>query len=706
MRVNLSLAIGVVLMSRNTNPTRERGCDVIRTRNPRSRFGLVLGCALATCLSGPARAEDDPRLTEIIQPLIAAHPGTVSVAVKHLKTGATFAHRADEPLPTASLIKFPVMIAAYQQAADGTLDLVKPVVLKEEDKVPGSGILTQHFSAGTQLSVRDAIRLMIVYSDNTATNLVVDQIGLPTTTELMTKWEFPHTRLHAMVYRGDTSIAPERSKQFGLGSTTAGEMLRLLERLHRKELVSEEASKQMYDHLLACDDKPRLAKFLPAGTKVALKTGSVSAVRTVAGIIESPSGPIAVCVLTSNNKDQRWADDNAAQLLCAEIARQVWQHFHPATVPTGDKPPSELASGANGELVEALQRTLNKRTGTASQLSVDGDYGPATKQAVTTFQRSQNLPPTGIVGPETWKALGPLVLSADEQPVDPDAINKEVLPLAPPDPLVGPPFVTADAWAIGDAKTGKLLWHDKGDERRDFASTTKTMTAWLVLREAEQDAKLLDEVITFSSAADRTPGSTSALKTGEKISVRELLYGLMLPSGNDAATALAEYVGPRFKPAGDSKEAERPVLRFVAEMNRAASTLGMKQTHYANPHGLPDNSHLSTAGDQLLLAAKVMQSERFRKYVQTRQHAVQVQGSSGHIRNVVWKNTNKLLEITGYSGLKTGTTDAAGSCLVSVGKHGDDELIVVVLGCSSNEARYVDTRNLFRWAWHQRGHRE
>ena len=672
----------------------------------RVNLGLVLGCALVACLSGQVCAEDDPRLAELLQPVIAAHQGTVSVAVKHLTTGATFANRADEPMPTASLIKFPVMIAAYQQVADGKIDLSKPIVLKEEDKVPGSGILTQHFSVGTLISVRDAIRLMIVYSDNTATNLVLDQIGLPATTELMAKWEFPHTRLHAKVYRGDTSLAPERSKQFGLGSTTANEMLRLLERLHRKELVSEEASKQMYDHLLACDDKQRLAKFLPAGTKVALKTGSVSAVRTVAGIIESPSGPIAVCVLTSNNKDQRWSDDNAAQLFCAEIARQIWQHFHPATVPADDKPPTELAPGANGELVEALQRTLNKRTGAAAQLSVDGDFGPGTKQAVTAFQRSQNLPPTGIVGPETWKALGPLILSADEQPSDPDAINREVLPLAPADPLVGAPFVTADAWAIGDAKTGKLLWHDKGDERRDFASTTKTMTAWLVLREAERDAKLLDEIITFSSAADRTPGSTSGLKTGEKVSVRELLYGLMLPSGNDAATALAEHVGPRFKPDGNSKEADRPAARFVAEMNRAATELGMKQTHYANPHGLPDNSHLSTAGDQLLLAAKVMQSERLREYVQTRQHAVRVQGPSGYTRNVVWKNTNKLLEITGYSGVKTGTTDAAGSCLVSVGKHADDELIVVVLGCSSNEARYVDTRNLFRWAWHQRGHRE
>lgn len=668
-------------------------------------FVLVFATCLS-CLAGDSRGEQDARLAERLQPLIESHQGTVAVAVKHLKTGAMFTHRADEPMPTASLIKFPVMITAYQKAADGTIDLAKPIVLKEEDKVPGSGVLTQHFSAGAQFTLRDAIRLMIVYSDNTATNLVLDQVGLSATSELMSKWELVQTRLHAKVYRPESSIAPERSKQFGLGSTTAGEMLWLLERLQRKQLVSEAASTQMYDHLLACDDKTRLAKFLPAGTKVALKTGSVSASRTVAGLIESPSGPIAICVLTSNNKDQRWSDDNAAQLLGAEIARQTWQYFHAADLPTDDNSPAEMALGANGELVEALQRTLNKRVGNGSLLSVDGDFGPSTKQAVIAFQRSQQLPPTGIVGPETWKALGPLVTTAEEQAVDPDAINREILPVTPPDSLDGPPFVTAKAWAIGDAKTGHVLWHHKGDDRRDFASTTKTMTAWLVLREADKNPEVLNEIITFSSTADRTPGSTTGLKAGEKLSVRDLLFGLMLPSGNDAATAFAEQFGNRFAPPGGSAEAQGPVARFVAEMNRVASEFGMKQTRYTNPHGLPDNAHLSTASDQLLLTANVMKNAKFREFVRTRQHGVKVQGPGGYTRNVVWKNTNKLLEIAGYAGVKTGTTDAAGACLVSAGKHADDELIVVVLGCSSSEARYVDTRNLFRWAWHQRGHRE
>lgn len=649
------------------------------------------------------QAEDDPRLAEILQPVIAAHQGTVAVAVKQLSTGATFAVRADEVMPTASLIKLPIMVTTYQLAAEGKLDLTTLVELKDAAKIPGSGILTQHFSAGTRLSIRDAVRLMIAYSDNTATNLVIDQIGLPSTTDFMTRWDFPQTRLNSKVFRGDTTISPERSKQFGLGSTTANEMIQLLSLIDKHQLISADASKQMYEHLLACEDKSRLARFLPKDTKVALKTGSVSAARNAAGIIESPSGHIAICVLTSNNKDQRWVDDNAAVLLCAEIARLSFQHFNSAGEAANEITSKELAQGASGEIVEALQRTLNNRMSSA-RLSIDGDFGPSTKQAVMAFQRSQNLPPTGIVSMETWKALGPLVQADEEVQVDPDMINREVLPVSPPDSISGPPFVTANAWAIGDARTGKILWHEQGDQRRDFASTTKTMTAWLILREAAKEPKLLDEVVTFSASADRTPGSTSGLKTGEKIAVRELLYGLMLPSGNDAAISLAEFTGPRFAPDGDSAEAARPVARFVAEMNRAARDMGLKQTHYANPHGLPDNAHLSSANDQVLLTMHVMQNAQFREYVRCRQHATRVQGPGGYSRNIVWKNTNKLLEIAGYAGVKTGTTDAAGSCLVSIGKHNEDELIVVALGCSSNESRYVDTRNLFRWAWNQRGH--
>jgi len=653
--------------------------------------------------SGKTHAEDDPRLADVLRPVIAAHDGVVAVAVQHLSTSASFAHRAEEPMPTASLIKLPIMIAAYHQAESGKLDLEQSLELKEADKVPGSGILTSHFSSGTRISLRDAIRLMTVYSDNTATNLVVDQLGLPVTSDLMSGWNLSNTRLHSKIYRGDTSIAPDRSAKFGLGSTTAAEMLQLLVKLDRRELVSADASKQMLDHLSACEDKARFGRFLPKGMPIAIKTGSVGGTRTAAGVIESPSGHIAICVLTSNNVDQSWTDDNAGVWLCAEIARRAFEHFNPPKIPTTDQAPQDLKEGASGELVEALQRTLNKRTA-GTRLSVDGDFGPVTRQAVVAFQQAQSLNPTGAIDTETWKALGPLILKDEDGTAEPDLINKEIAPTKPADSIDGPPIVSSRAWVIADAATGRPLWQDKGNERREIASMTKVMTAWVVLQLAAEDSKLLDEVITFSSDADKTPGSTCGLKKGEKVSVGELLYGLMLPSGNDAATALAEFAGPRCATEDGSADVQSPIARFVVQMNRTAETLGMNETVYANPHGLPDTRSRSTAIDQAILASRAMQNSQFRNYVQTRKHAVRVEGPGGYSRNVVWKNSNELLEIAGYFGVKTGTTDAAGACLVSLGMHQNEELIVVVLGSASNQSRYVDSRNLFRWAWRKRGH--
>ena len=156
------------------------------------------------------------------------------MAVKNLETGESFAYHADVPMGTASLIKFPIMIEAYRQAVEKKVDLDKPVTLKKGDKVPGSGILTAHFSEGATFPLRDAVHLMIVYSDNTATNLVLDEIGIPSTAETMEKMGYPNTKAHSKVFRRDTSAFPERSKQFGLGSTTAAEMVRLCEALSQE----------------------------------------------------------------------------------------------------------------------------------------------------------------------------------------------------------------------------------------------------------------------------------------------------------------------------------------------------------------------------------------------------------------------------------------------------------------------------------------
>jgi D-alanyl-D-alanine carboxypeptidase (penicillin-binding protein 5/6) len=661
------------------------------------RLNFILACLI--CLYVASAQADE--LADKIKPLVEEHKGKVAVAIKDLKTGESFRLNADQPMPTASLIKFPLMIAAYQAFEDGKLKPDQMIELEEADKVPGSGILTAQFSAGAQLSLRDVIHLMIVHSDNTATNMVVDEVGLKAAAELMDKLGVPETKLHSKVFRRDTSIFPERSKKYGLGSTTADDMVKLLELLSQKKLVSEAASEKMLEHLYACDDKQKFPRFLP-NVKIAHKTGSVEVVRTDAGLIDGPNGPIAVCVLTNENEDKSWDGRNDAEILCGRIAQIAYRHFSgDEDAPTGQAT-GELKVGSTGLLVEALQRTLNARMTPSPELGVDGDFGSMTEGAVVDFQKSKGIEANGIVGPETWEALGPLV-EAGPEPPEPAIANAEVVKKAPAESLDGPPLVSCKAWAIGDGKTGKLLWGSNEKTPLDFASTTKIMTAYLVVKLAQEHPEILDEKVVFSKNADDTIGSTAAIRAGEEISARELLYGLLLPSGNDASVAFAEHFGGRF--AGGDGDAEKSPKKsydaFIVAMNDAATELGMSESHFDNTHGLTDETHKASAADLLTLAHAAMKFPLFREVVSTPQHGAKVAGPGGYERNVLWKNTNRLLGIEGYDGVKTGTTTPAGACLVSRGTHGDQPLIVVVLGAGSSDSRYVDTRNLFRWGWSQ-----
>ena len=313
----------------------------------RARLRLISATTLFCLVLSPFGAhfaQGKDSLASLIQPLIDQHAGEVGVAVKHLESGESFSFRESKAMPTASLIKFPLMVAAYQAIEDGRLKLENPIILKSEDKVPGSGVLTSHFSAGAMLPLRDAIQLMIAYSDNTATNLVIDQVGLPATGELMKNLGCPNTVLHSKVYRRDTSIFPERSKTYGLGSTSAADMVKLLEALQSEQLVSAGASKKMTAHMASVEGTAKIPRLLPPGTRVVHKGGSVSASRTDAGIIRSPAGPIAVCVLTHKNKDRGWSDDNAGDMLCSKIAKAAYDYFNRDAGQDKEKGPASFAS--------------------------------------------------------------------------------------------------------------------------------------------------------------------------------------------------------------------------------------------------------------------------------------------------------------------------------------------------------------------------
>jgi beta-lactamase class A len=299
-------------------------------QNPETTMPKPLAALFAVLiLSTACRADDPPSLEARLAPLAKEHKGKVAIAVKNLKTGESYYQSADEAMATASLIKVAVLVETYMQAQEGKVKLTDTVTLHDADKVPGSGILTKHFSDGATFPLRDAVRLMIAYSDNTATNLVLDKVGIKTVNQRMEDWGFPNTRINAKVFRGSTtSVDPERTKKYGLGSTTAREMIGLLEELLVGERLKPAPKQCVLGQLRSNEDADKFPRLLP-GVPIAHKDGSLSEARTDAGLLYTPNGIIAVCVLTNDNADQRWVKDNAGNMLCAKVAKEVYDYFNP-----------------------------------------------------------------------------------------------------------------------------------------------------------------------------------------------------------------------------------------------------------------------------------------------------------------------------------------------------------------------------------------
>lgn len=220
-------------------------------------------------------------------------------------------------------------------------------------------------------------------------------------------------------------------------------------------------------------------------------------------------------------------------------------------------------------------------------------------------------------------------------------------------PVSAAPSVSAKSAILLDACTGRVLWEQNAGARSLIASTTKIMTGLLVAEECN-----LDDRVEIPRQAVGTEGSSLYLKEGEVLSVRALLYGLMLQSGNDAAVALALY-------CGGSMEG------FVDRMNEKAEDLGMKDTHYANPHGLDDTENYSTARDLARLAAYAMDNPVFHQVVSTKTAVLENRNLTNH---------NKLLwRYEGAVGVKTGYTKSAGRILVSCAERDGRRLVAVTI---------------------------
>lgn len=228
-----------------------------------------------------------------------------------------------------------------------------------------------------------------------------------------------------------------------------------------------------------------------------------------------------------------------------------------------------------------------------------------------------------------------------------------------------------------DRKSGNVIWGKNENKRTAMASTTKIMTAIILIENVD-----LNKMVTVSAKAAGTGGSRLGLKRNDKISLRDLLYGLMLKSGNDSAVAIAEEVGGSIE-------------GFAEMMNSKAAELGLENTHFVTPHGLDNSEHYTTAFELAKLADYALKNEMFAKVVGTKNYTVTI---NGYPKNI--SNTNELLGyLNGVYGVKTGFTNNAGRCLVTSVNRNNFDIITVVLQADTKKFRTTDSIKLIEYVY-------
>jgi D-alanyl-D-alanine carboxypeptidase (penicillin-binding protein 5/6) len=242
------------------------------------------------------------------------------------------------------------------------------------------------------------------------------------------------------------------------------------------------------------------------------------------------------------------------------------------------------------------------------------------------------------------------------------------------DPVVD---TCAKAAVVMDVKTGRVLYSKNPDAKLPMASTTKIMTTLVAIESGK-----LNEIVKVSNKAANTEGSSIYLRLGEAIKVEELLYGIMLRSGNDASMAVAEHLGGSIE-------------GFVAMMNAKAKEIGALNTSFANPHGLDNPNHYTTAYDLALITSYALRNPKFAEIVKTKRKTISGPPDVDWDRSMM--NKNKMLwQYEGGDGVKTGFTSKAGRCLVSSATRDDWQLCSVVLNCGP---MWQESTNLLNYAF-------
>ena len=269
-------------------------------------------------------------LQDAVRERIGNFQGTVSLYAKNLDTGAAVGIRETMPVRTASTIKLPILLAVTDQVAAGKAKWTELLTITPQDKVSGSGVIGAELSDGVQLPLRDVVHLMIVLSDNSATNMILerftadavnaylDKIGIKTTRS-MRKVRGDGTQLKAAEGWSAAGKLPENQK-YGLGVSTPRDMVTILEKLEHGEIVNPEASKEILAVLKRCQDSTGVRRKL-SGVSIANKTGALDALRSEVALVYAKGGRIAMAITVDDMPKIDYTPDNAGSLLIADLAR-------------------------------------------------------------------------------------------------------------------------------------------------------------------------------------------------------------------------------------------------------------------------------------------------------------------------------------------------------------------------------------------------
>ncbi len=283
---------------------------------------------LASSMLGQTGLAGD-KLDAEVKAKTANFRGKVSLYARNLNSGKSYSLVGDQPVRTASTIKLAIMVECFAEAAEGKLDLNERLKLTSDEKVSGSGVL-QDLSAGDEFPIRDLIDLMIVLSDNTATNLILNRIGGDAVNIRMEQLGLQQTRVMRKILGDRDDLKPfptgitregakPENKKWGIGRSSSREMVMLLERMFKGELIDKASSDAMLAVLKKQRDHDGIVRDLKDIT-VANKTGALDHLRSDVGIVYSAGGPIAMAITVEEVPDIDWTPENPAQLLIARVS--------------------------------------------------------------------------------------------------------------------------------------------------------------------------------------------------------------------------------------------------------------------------------------------------------------------------------------------------------------------------------------------------